>query len=111
MSLPSDLVRQRPDILASEAQLHGASANIGVATAAFPHGNQDPSTRTDYTLAGVAVIFLAVVGALTNRELGEPAPQLDCPEVPRSMHAMFVADRGRYAELVVARPDLSACLR
>lgn len=37
MSLPSDLVRQRPDILASEAQLHGASANIGVATAAlFP---------------------------------------------------------------------------
>jgi NodT family efflux transporter outer membrane factor (OMF) lipoprotein len=37
LSLPSDLVRQRPDILASEAQLHAASANIGVATAAmFP---------------------------------------------------------------------------
>jgi NodT family efflux transporter outer membrane factor (OMF) lipoprotein len=37
LSLPSDLVRQRPDILAAEAQLHGASANIGVATAAlFP---------------------------------------------------------------------------
>jgi len=37
ISLPSDLVRQRPDILAAEAQLHGASANIGVATAAlFP---------------------------------------------------------------------------
>ena len=37
LSLPSDLVRQRPDILASEAQLHVASANIGVATAAlFP---------------------------------------------------------------------------
>ncbi len=37
VSLPSDLVRQRPDILASEAQLHGASAGIGVATAAlFP---------------------------------------------------------------------------
>ncbi len=37
LSLPSELVRQRPDILVAEAQLHGASANIGVATAAlFP---------------------------------------------------------------------------
>jgi NodT family efflux transporter outer membrane factor (OMF) lipoprotein len=37
ISLPSDIVRQRPDILASEAQLHSASADIGVATAAlFP---------------------------------------------------------------------------
>jgi len=35
ISLPSDLVRQRPDILAAEAQLHSASANIGVATAAL----------------------------------------------------------------------------
>jgi NodT family efflux transporter outer membrane factor (OMF) lipoprotein len=37
VSLPSDLVRQRPDILSAEAQLHVASANIGVATASmFP---------------------------------------------------------------------------
>ncbi len=37
LSLPSELVRQRPDILASEAQLHSASGDIGVATAAlFP---------------------------------------------------------------------------
>lgn len=33
VTLPSELVRQRPDILAAEALLHGASANIGVATA------------------------------------------------------------------------------
>lgn len=33
LSVPSELVRQRPDILSAEAQLHAASANIGVATA------------------------------------------------------------------------------
>ncbi|MGD0347184.1 MAG: efflux transporter outer membrane subunit [Terracidiphilus sp.] len=33
LSLPSALVRQRPDIRASEALLHEASANVGVATA------------------------------------------------------------------------------
>ena len=31
--LPSDLVHQRPDIQAAEAQLHAASARIGIATA------------------------------------------------------------------------------
>lgn len=33
LSLPSKLVRQRPDILAAEAQLHADSAAVGVATA------------------------------------------------------------------------------
>jgi len=35
VSLPSELVRQRPDILVAEATAHAASANIGVATAAL----------------------------------------------------------------------------
>jgi NodT family efflux transporter outer membrane factor (OMF) lipoprotein len=35
VSLPSELVHQRPDILSAEAQLHVASANVGVATAAL----------------------------------------------------------------------------
>ena len=34
LSLPSKLVEQRPDIRAAEAQMHAASAQIGVATAA-----------------------------------------------------------------------------
>ncbi|HTY92733.1 MAG TPA: efflux transporter outer membrane subunit [Steroidobacteraceae bacterium] len=33
VSLPSALVRQRPDVLSAEAQLHYASAQLGVATA------------------------------------------------------------------------------
>lgn len=38
VSLPSELVRQRPDILAAEAQLHAATAQVGVATAnLYPH--------------------------------------------------------------------------
>jgi NodT family efflux transporter outer membrane factor (OMF) lipoprotein len=44
ITLPSELVRQRPDILVAEAQLHSASANIGVATAAlFPRVTLDAS--------------------------------------------------------------------
>jgi NodT family efflux transporter outer membrane factor (OMF) lipoprotein len=35
VSLPSEMVRQRPDILIAEAQLHAANAGIGVATAAM----------------------------------------------------------------------------
>jgi NodT family efflux transporter outer membrane factor (OMF) lipoprotein len=35
LSLPSSLVEQRPDIRSSEAQLHAATAQVGVATAAM----------------------------------------------------------------------------
>lgn len=33
LELPSDFVHQRPDILAAEAQLHAATAEVGIATA------------------------------------------------------------------------------
>jgi NodT family efflux transporter outer membrane factor (OMF) lipoprotein len=45
VSLPADLVRQRPDILAAEANLHVASAQVGVAVAA---------RLPDFTLTGSA---------------------------------------------------------
>lgn len=35
ITLPSELVHHRPDILAAEAQLHAATADLGVATAAL----------------------------------------------------------------------------
>ncbi len=55
VSMPSDLVRQRPDILAAEAQLHSASADIGVATAAlFPSF----SLNGDYALESTSLKHL-----------------------------------------------------
>jgi NodT family efflux transporter outer membrane factor (OMF) lipoprotein len=52
LSLPSELVRQRPDILAAEAELHLASAQIGVATAAL-----FPSVRLDASIGNAANRF------------------------------------------------------
>jgi NodT family efflux transporter outer membrane factor (OMF) lipoprotein len=56
VTLPSKLVRRRPDILAAEAQLHSASANIGVATAAmFP--SLTLSANYGQTATDIATLF------------------------------------------------------
>lgn len=62
VSLPSSLVRSRPDILAAEADLHAATADIGVATAAlypnislgaaFNLASLEPETLFNYESAG-----------------------------------------------------------
>lgn len=62
VSLPSTLVRSRPDILAAEADLHAATADIGVATAAlyprislgaaFSVASLEPETLFNYESAG-----------------------------------------------------------
>jgi NodT family efflux transporter outer membrane factor (OMF) lipoprotein len=60
VSLPSALVRQRPDLLAAEARLHAASAAVGVATASlFPNltltasmSQESPMLRSLFTSAG-----------------------------------------------------------
>jgi NodT family efflux transporter outer membrane factor (OMF) lipoprotein len=53
MSVPSELVRRRPDVQASEAQLHQASANVGLATAAmFPKISITGSFGTDANKTG-----------------------------------------------------------
>jgi NodT family efflux transporter outer membrane factor (OMF) lipoprotein len=57
LTLPSQLVEQRPDVRSAEAQLHTASANIGVAVS-----NQLPqlsiSGSIGYTAAGLAMMFV-----------------------------------------------------
>ena len=72
VSLPSQLVRQRPDILESEALMHQASAEVGVATAAlFP----SISLTGDY---GAASASLSRLSAPAGRfwSLG---PSVDVP--------------------------------
>jgi NodT family efflux transporter outer membrane factor (OMF) lipoprotein len=65
VSLPSQLVRQRPDILASEAQLHAASAAVGVAEAQeFPSLTLTASlTRQALTAGALFHQFDTVWGA------------------------------------------------
>ncbi|HEV2532154.1 efflux transporter outer membrane subunit [Phenylobacterium sp.] len=50
VTLPSTLVRQRPDILAAEAELHAATADVGVAVA-----NQYPDIRLSANLTQSAI--------------------------------------------------------
>ena len=65
LALPSELVRQRPDILASEALLHQASANVGVATAnLYPRITLTGSFGTESnTLSGLFTTGSTVWGA------------------------------------------------
>ena len=72
VSLPSDLVRQRPDILVAEATAHAASANVGVATAALL-----PSVTLsgDYAASGTATNqVLAANGRAWSLGAGITAP-------------------------------------
>jgi NodT family efflux transporter outer membrane factor (OMF) lipoprotein len=72
LSLPSTLVRQRPDILAAEDALHQASANIGAAEAArFPQ----LSISAQYAQQTTALSdFLTRPGAIWSAGLNGTAP-------------------------------------
>jgi NodT family efflux transporter outer membrane factor (OMF) lipoprotein len=71
VSLPSELVRQRPDIQASEALLHEASAQIGVATAnQYPqftlNGSYGSSNTKVHDLFASGTTFWSIGAALTQ---------------------------------------------
>lgn len=61
VSLPSELVHQRPDIQAAEAQLHAASASIGVATA-----NLYPNLNLTGTVTQQALTPGALLNSINN---------------------------------------------
>ena len=71
VTLPASLIRQRPDVQAAEAQLHQASAQVGVATAnLFPALSLTGSIGSDATTAqnllGAGSGVWSVAGSLTQ---------------------------------------------
>jgi NodT family efflux transporter outer membrane factor (OMF) lipoprotein len=71
VSLPANLIRQRPDVQAAEAQLHQASAQVGVATAnLFPALSLTGSIGTDASrsqdLLGAGSGVWSIAGTLTQ---------------------------------------------
>lgn len=61
LSLPSQLVNQRPDIRAAEAMMHAASAQIGVAMA-----NRLPNIRIGADMGSAALTMATVFGSGTK---------------------------------------------
>jgi NodT family efflux transporter outer membrane factor (OMF) lipoprotein len=75
VSLPSELARQRPDILAAEAQLHAATAQVGVATAnLYPHIALTGSAGQQALTMGTLFASSNAVWSLTS---GLTAPVFD----------------------------------
>jgi NodT family efflux transporter outer membrane factor (OMF) lipoprotein len=71
VSLPSNLVRQRPDVLAAEANVHAASAQVGVAIAArLPNfavtGQLGGASSSLGTLLAPGNIFWLVTGTIAQ---------------------------------------------
>jgi NodT family efflux transporter outer membrane factor (OMF) lipoprotein len=64
--LPSELVHRRPDIGAAEAQLHAASATLGVATAnLYPHLTLSAAVGEQGILGGPSETALNLLAGLT----------------------------------------------
>jgi NodT family efflux transporter outer membrane factor (OMF) lipoprotein len=71
VSLPADLVHQRPDVRAAEAALHAASAEVGVATAA-----RLPSFQLTGALGGISTALRTLLSnGNTTWTVGSSATQ------------------------------------
>jgi NodT family efflux transporter outer membrane factor (OMF) lipoprotein len=102
VSIPSRLVRQRPDVLASEAQLHSTSAAIGVAVAQeFPALNLTGTlSRQALTGAGLFHQFDSLWGA--GGTLAAPLFQGGALRAQvRAARAAFTAQAASYQNTVL----------
>ena len=98
LSLPSDLVNQRPDILSAEALMHVASANIGVATAAM-----FPSFSLSGTYGGASTSLANLSAASGSSGASARRPRFPCfkatvcgtsggrPSMPTSSRRQIIA--------------------
>jgi NodT family efflux transporter outer membrane factor (OMF) lipoprotein len=65
--IPSELVRARPDIRAAEAELHGASATVGIAVAdLYPRVTLSSGWAEEGLLSGGTATAWSLIGGLTG---------------------------------------------
>ncbi len=103
VSLPSKLVEQRPDVRAAEAQLHQASADVGVAIAArLPQftltGNAGTTALTLASLGAPGNVFWTIGGNVTQTifDFGTLLHK------QRAAEAAFEAAKAQYRSTVLA---------
>jgi len=104
--VPSELVRARPDIRAAEAQLHAASAQVGIATAdLYPRINLSAGVAGEGLISGPSSAAWSLVAGLTapifhggsltaNRKAAEAAYQVAFADYQQTVLSAFqqVAD-------------------
>lgn len=101
LSLPSELARQRPDILAAEALLHAASAQIGVIVA-----KQYPQINLSATLGSQALTAASLFGGGSliwglAGQLAQPVFKPGLKAETRAAEAGFDAAAANYRETVL----------
>ncbi len=100
VSVPSELVHERPDILAAEAQLHAVSAGIGVATSQL---------YPNLSLSASSVLETATIGTRFDTTIGSVAAALTTPifhggaleAERRAAIDAFDAQLGNYRQIVL----------
>ncbi|CUA99869.1 efflux transporter outer membrane subunit [Thiomonas bhubaneswarensis] len=101
LSLPSELARQRPDILAAEALLHAASAQIGVTVAKqYPQLTLSPSVGSQALTAASLFSSGSLIWGLAA-QLAQPVFKPGLKAEERAAQAGFDAAAANYRETVL----------